>query len=158
MFSSVDKRGLRVEPPLAPSHGDRCVLFFGCSYTFGEGVNDTETLPYRTGVLAEGLLRMINFGLHSYGPIRCWLCAQPCAAVGGRGRNGLGANLFSAGSQLLVDFILYQSWNERPSETRRPKECRGSAEGSDGESGSGCLAWVWIRCDVMDLLSLLLPL
>ena len=65
---SVDKRGLRVEPPLAPGHGDRCVLFFGCSYTFGEGVNDAETLPYRTGVLAEGRLRMINFGLHGYGP------------------------------------------------------------------------------------------
>ena len=65
---TIDGHGLRVEPPLAPGHGDRCVLFFGCSYTFGEGLNDAETLPYRTGVRAEGRLRMINFGLHGYGP------------------------------------------------------------------------------------------
>jgi hypothetical protein len=64
---TIDGRGLRVEPPLAPGHGDGCVLFFGGSYTFGEGVNDTETLPYRSGVRAEGRLRMINFGLHGYG-------------------------------------------------------------------------------------------
>jgi len=41
------------------------------------------------------------------------LCAQPRAAVGGCVRNGLAGNLFSTGSQLLVDF-LYQRWNERP--------------------------------------------
>jgi GT2 family glycosyltransferase len=41
------------------------------------------------------------------------LRAQPGAAVGGRVRNGLAGNLFSAGSQLLVDF-LYERWNERP--------------------------------------------
>lgn len=65
---TIDGHGLRVEPPLEPGQGDRCVLFFGCSYTFGEGVSDAETLPYRTGVRAEGRLRMINFGLHGYGP------------------------------------------------------------------------------------------
>jgi len=41
------------------------------------------------------------------------LGAQPCAAVGGHVRNGLAGNRFSAGSQLLVDF-LYQHWNEGP--------------------------------------------
>jgi hypothetical protein len=65
---SIDGRGLRVEPPVAPGHGDRCVLFFGGSYTFGEGLEDPETLPYRAGVRAKGRLRMINFGFHGYGP------------------------------------------------------------------------------------------
>jgi len=41
------------------------------------------------------------------------LRAQPDAAVGGSVRNGLAGNPFSAGSQLLIDF-LYQRWNERP--------------------------------------------
>jgi GT2 family glycosyltransferase len=41
------------------------------------------------------------------------LGARPRNAVGGRVRNGLPANLFSAGSQLLVDF-LHERWNERP--------------------------------------------
>jgi GT2 family glycosyltransferase len=41
------------------------------------------------------------------------LRAEPRAAVGGRVRNGLAGNRFSAGSQLLVDF-LYHHWNERP--------------------------------------------
>jgi GT2 family glycosyltransferase len=41
------------------------------------------------------------------------LRAQPRAAVGGRIRNGLAGNPFSAGSQLLIDF-LYHQWNGRP--------------------------------------------
>lgn len=41
------------------------------------------------------------------------LRVQPHAAIGGRVRNGLTGNLFSTGSQLLVDF-LYHAWNERP--------------------------------------------
>jgi hypothetical protein len=65
---SIDRHGLRAEPPLAPGAGARCVLFFGGSFTYGEGVEDDETLPWRTGVRAGGRLRVLNFGLHGYGP------------------------------------------------------------------------------------------
>ena len=65
---TIDGSGLRVEPPVAPGGGSECVLFFGGSFTFGEGVGDSETLPYRTGVRAGGRVRSLNFGLHGYGP------------------------------------------------------------------------------------------
>jgi hypothetical protein len=45
--------------------GSGCVWFFGCSFTFGQGVEDNETLPYRLSVLTGR--RMINFATPAYG-------------------------------------------------------------------------------------------
>lgn len=47
-------------------HG--CILFFGGSYTFGEGVNDNESMPYQVDLLTKKRYRIFNFGLHGYGP------------------------------------------------------------------------------------------
>jgi hypothetical protein len=69
---TFDETGLRISPPAPPSDsmdGARaCVLFFGCSYTFGEGVEDDETMPYRVGVRAGGRAEVRNFGYSGYGP------------------------------------------------------------------------------------------
>jgi hypothetical protein len=65
---NTDADALRVSPPSRPEDPLDCVLFFGCSYTFGEGVEDDETLPYRVGVLAGGRYRVRNFGYSGYGP------------------------------------------------------------------------------------------
>lgn len=64
---TVDADGLRVAPPSRPDCASS-VLFFGCSYTYGEGVNDDEAMPYRAGILTDGHFRMYNFGVHGYGP------------------------------------------------------------------------------------------
>src|SRR5262249_49780667 len=45
--------------------GSGCVWFFGCSFTFGQGVEDNQTLPYWVGVLTGR--RAINFGTSAYG-------------------------------------------------------------------------------------------
>ena len=42
------------------------VLFFGCSYTYGEGINDNETFPYLVGTSSK--TKVYNFGFHGYGP------------------------------------------------------------------------------------------
>jgi hypothetical protein len=50
--------------PSAPSPK---VVFLGCSFTFGQGVNDSETLPYRVGALCNSStlnLGSIGLGLH----------------------------------------------------------------------------------------------
>ena len=65
---SVGANGLRVGPPDTGAETTACVLFFGCSYTYGEAVNDTETTAYRVGVLSRGRARTYNFGFHGYGP------------------------------------------------------------------------------------------
>jgi hypothetical protein len=55
-----------------PSNGSNkntdCVLFFGDSFTFGEGVNDDEALPYLVGQQSGGQYHTYNFGFHGYGP------------------------------------------------------------------------------------------
>lgn len=64
---TIDDDGLRISPP-ARRDASGCILFFGCSFTVGEGVRDDETLPYRVGVLTRGQHRVYNFGFHGYGP------------------------------------------------------------------------------------------
>lgn len=41
------------------------VIFLGCSFTFGEGLHDSLTLPYQFGQL--GKVRTTNFGCNGYG-------------------------------------------------------------------------------------------
>ncbi len=63
---TIDQNGLRLgfnqskKPPM------NSVLFFGGSFTFGEGVNDNETMPYRFE--EKGRFKAFNFGFHGYGP------------------------------------------------------------------------------------------
>lgn len=44
------------------------VFFFGCSFTRGQGVGDTENLPYKTGMLLGEDFQVYNFGMIGYGP------------------------------------------------------------------------------------------
>jgi hypothetical protein len=43
-------------------------LFMGCSRTFGEGVNDAETLPSQFSAALGKSANVINLGMHGYGP------------------------------------------------------------------------------------------
>jgi hypothetical protein len=62
---TIDEHGLRITPK--PREQDApAVLFFGGSYTLGEGVHDEEAMPYLVGK-ATGY-RVLNFGDHGYGP------------------------------------------------------------------------------------------
>lgn len=62
---TIDENGLRTTTIVADPNRPRA-LFFGCSFTFGEGVADTETMP----ALFEAMtgFSAINFGFHGYGP------------------------------------------------------------------------------------------
>ena len=44
------------------------LLFFGCSYMFGEGLNNNETLPYLLIKLFNNHFNGFNYGFHGYGP------------------------------------------------------------------------------------------
>ena len=71
---TTDANGLRVaphdiEPTLATSSGAyENVVFFGCSVTVGEGVDDRETMPWAFEALSRGKYRASNLGFHGYGP------------------------------------------------------------------------------------------
>ncbi|UCB55971.1 MAG: hypothetical protein JSW45_05440 [Thiotrichales bacterium] len=64
---AIDGNGLRVAPPSKkPVVG--CVLFFGGSVTFGEGVEDDQAMPYQVGILTDNRYQIYNFAFHGYGP------------------------------------------------------------------------------------------
>jgi len=63
---TIGDDGLRISPPAGGA--EQCVLFFGCSFTFGEGVEDDGTMPFLVGVRSAGKFRAFNFGFHGYGP------------------------------------------------------------------------------------------
>jgi len=64
---TIDSTGLRATP-LPVSKPPECVLFFGDSFTFGEGLQDAETLPYQVWKKSGGGYRIYNFGVGGYGP------------------------------------------------------------------------------------------
>lgn len=62
----VDSHGLRVTP--ASGTSGPAVGFFGCSWSYGEGIEDDETLPNQFARATGGRYRVFNFALHGYGP------------------------------------------------------------------------------------------
>lgn len=72
---TTDAQHRRVTPVNDPEIRTRFALFFGCSYTFGTGVNDDETLPAQFGRFAPGF-RPFNYGFPAYGPQNMYLIAS----------------------------------------------------------------------------------
>lgn len=66
VMHSTDATGRRI----TPSHPEAktAVLFFGCSFTAGVGVNDTETYPYRVAIVLGPQYQVWNMGVGGYGP------------------------------------------------------------------------------------------
>jgi hypothetical protein len=65
---TIDSNDLRVAPPWRKDDLAGTALFFGCSFTFGEGLKDNETLPYQVGEQSGGRYRTFNFAFDAYGP------------------------------------------------------------------------------------------
>jgi hypothetical protein len=66
---TMDANGLRVSSPNPQSArlNQPCVLFFGDSYTFGWGLNDQETLPYRVAERSNSRYRVYNLAFPTHG-------------------------------------------------------------------------------------------
>lgn len=65
---SIDEYRRRRTPVTGLETRTRFALFFGCSFTFGEGVNGNETLPYFFAEQSRGWYMPYNYGFHGYGP------------------------------------------------------------------------------------------
>lgn len=78
IFSSeyrIDDKGRRITPVDAPESRDRAALFFGCSHTFGFGVEQDETLPAYFGQICKQYIP-VNYAVGGYGPQNMWLKIQ----------------------------------------------------------------------------------
>ncbi len=71
---TTNASGLRVAPhdlagqATGVEKNPQVAIFFGDSFTYGEGLNDAETLPYLFESLSGGRVQTYNFGFHGYGP------------------------------------------------------------------------------------------
>lgn len=65
---SIDSLGRRTTPLPDSLPRSRYALFLGCSYTYGDGVSDTQTLPYYFQALAPDY-RAYNYGYMAYSPL-----------------------------------------------------------------------------------------
>jgi hypothetical protein len=64
---TINEDGQRIAPRYEFDPAlDPAVVMFGCSYTFGEGVEDHETAAYKVGAAAG--LNVYNFAFNGYGP------------------------------------------------------------------------------------------
>jgi hypothetical protein len=65
---TMDGQGERVTPAARGGDDALCVVFFGCSFAFGTGVEDGDTLPWLTSVATGHLHRVHNFSFAGWGP------------------------------------------------------------------------------------------
>lgn len=62
----IDKNGLRITPNINPNGSS--YLFYGGSFTYGEGLEANQTLPAQFAALTKGEHNIVNFGFEGYGP------------------------------------------------------------------------------------------
>ena len=49
-------------------NSSKCLVFYGGSITFGQSLNDKDTLPYMLGNYFNENIKIFNFGFNGYGP------------------------------------------------------------------------------------------
>jgi hypothetical protein len=66
---TMDANGLRISSDQSQRTSPNlpCILFFGDSYTFGWGLNDRDTLPYRVSTRAGAKYRVYNLSFETHG-------------------------------------------------------------------------------------------
>lgn len=68
VFYTINEHGFRVTSTPEQSGQFQCVIFFGDSVSFGEGVNDHEAFAYRAPSMASGLWQSYNLAFSGWGP------------------------------------------------------------------------------------------
>lgn len=66
---SIDSLSRRQTPDSGAFVRDKYALFWGCSYTYGDGVSDQETMPYYFQTLAKDYAAE-NYGYMAYSPLQ----------------------------------------------------------------------------------------
>jgi hypothetical protein len=77
---TIDGNSRRMTPCDSPETRDSVAAFFGCSFTFGRGVQDDETFPARFAAHCPAYLPL-NYGYNGYGPQQAWLLLNRLGAL-----------------------------------------------------------------------------
>ena len=68
IFDAVQTIDAHLQRNTASAEDAPTIAFFGDSFTYGEGLNDSETLPQIFSDLEDRRLHVVNFGISGYGP------------------------------------------------------------------------------------------
>jgi len=71
-YFETDTKGRRITPQPNMDNKELNCLFFGCSFTFGTGVNNNQTLPYYFGQLHPEI-EVYNYGIPGASPQEIYL-------------------------------------------------------------------------------------
>lgn len=71
VLMETDRIGRRITPDTPGKKPSRHLIFFGCSYTLGEGVEQNETLPYFTAAASKNY-RSYNLGINGGTVSNAW--------------------------------------------------------------------------------------
>lgn len=64
---TIDEHSHRISPPYKGGQEGKSLVFFGCSVTFGYGLEDEDTFPYKVGQKSKNLYKIYNFAFGGYG-------------------------------------------------------------------------------------------
>ena len=64
---SVDSYSRRITPASNPELRNKHLLFFGCSFTYGEGLEDDQTIPAQVAMRAQHYMPY-NYAFHGHSP------------------------------------------------------------------------------------------
>ena len=64
---TFDKTGLMITPDFPLDKNTKGIYFFGCSFTFGYGLKDQESVPHMVGEKTLGKYKVYNFAFNGYG-------------------------------------------------------------------------------------------
>lgn len=67
VINTIDANSHRITPVQASNDRMRFILFFGCSFTYGEGLEDNQTLPFYVAQFCPEYMPY-NFAFRGYGP------------------------------------------------------------------------------------------
>ena len=63
---TTDDSGYRITPEPVSPEDDTCLVFLGCSFTFGDGVDDQDSMPWQVASISNR--KSFNLGVSGYGP------------------------------------------------------------------------------------------
>jgi hypothetical protein len=109
---SIDQHSRRVTPQPDEDSRSKFMLLFGDSFTFGEGVNDDDTLAYHLAQLAPGY-RVYNYGFSGYGPQQMLaFLQQPSFPAPISEATGVGIYVFIDGhvERAIGSMYVYNAW------------------------------------------------
>jgi hypothetical protein len=64
---TINEYGQRITPDIIPNDSMKSILFFGCSFTFGHGLNDKETMAYIVQDSVRDKYKVYNFSVIGFG-------------------------------------------------------------------------------------------